>query len=143
MKCNSRDRSDAAAQRFLVNWFERNLELIDQYQPDMLWFDNGVDVRYLDALKLRVAAYYYNRAKAWGKDVSLSTCNESQTAAGSSVLILGSVRATRGGARRIAHLVGGRSRPVKVTGSWSARLLIVRVRPARQSVSARRWAGRV
>jgi alpha-L-fucosidase len=56
-----------------VNWFERNVELIDKYQPDILWFDNGVDIRYLDPLKLWVAAYYYNRAKEWGKEVSLST----------------------------------------------------------------------
>jgi alpha-L-fucosidase len=70
---NVADRSDAACEKFLVNWFERNVELIDKYQPDMLWFDNGVDQRYLDPLKLRVAAYYYNRAKEWGKEVSLST----------------------------------------------------------------------
>ena len=39
----------------------------------MLWFDNGVDQRYLDPLKLRIAAYYYNRAREWGKEVTLST----------------------------------------------------------------------
>jgi len=70
---NVADRSDAACEKFLVNWFARNVELIDKYQPDMLWFDNGVDQRYLDPLKLRVAAYYYNRAKEWGKEVSIST----------------------------------------------------------------------
>lgn len=67
------DRSDAACERFLVNWYERNVELIDKYKPDILWFDNGVDQRYLDPLKLRIAAYYYNRAHEWGKAVSLST----------------------------------------------------------------------
>ena len=67
------DRSDAACERFLVNWYARVVELIDQYQPDLLWFDNGIDIRYLDPLKLRVAAYYYNRAREWGKDVSLTT----------------------------------------------------------------------
>ncbi len=67
------DRSDAACEKFLVNWYERNVELIDKYQPDMLWFDNGVDQRFLDPLKLRIAAYYYNRAKEWGKEVTLST----------------------------------------------------------------------
>lgn len=66
------DRSDAAAKAFLVDWYERNVELIDKYQPDMLWFDNGVDPRFLDPLKLRVAAYYYNRARQWGKQVSIS-----------------------------------------------------------------------
>ena len=70
---NVADRSDAACEKFLVNWYARNVELIDKYQPDMLWFDNGVDQRYLDPLKLRLAAYYYNRAKQWGKEVSLST----------------------------------------------------------------------
>ena len=70
---NVADRSDAACEKFLVNWYARNVDLIDKYQPDMLWFDNGVDQRYLDPLKLRVAAYYYNRAKAWGKEVSIST----------------------------------------------------------------------
>jgi len=67
------DRSDAACERFLVNWYERVTELVDKYRPDLLWFDNGVDIRYLDPLKLRVAAYYYNRAKEWGKDVSITT----------------------------------------------------------------------
>jgi alpha-L-fucosidase len=70
---NVADRSDVAMTRFLTDWVNRNLELIDKYQPDILWFDNGVNLRVLDPLKLHVAAYYYNRAKTWGKDVTLST----------------------------------------------------------------------
>jgi len=70
---NVADRSDAALTRFLANWVDRNDELIDKYRPDMLWFDNGVNLRVLDPLKLRVAAYYYNRAREWGKEVSLGT----------------------------------------------------------------------
>ena len=58
---------------FLEEWLARCQEIIDKYQPDMLWFDNGVNTRSLDPLKLRLAAYYYNRAAQWGKDVSLST----------------------------------------------------------------------
>jgi alpha-L-fucosidase len=67
------DRSDAACEKFLSNWVAENVELIDQYQPDILWFDNGVNPRVFDPLKLKVAAYYYNRASEWGKAVSLST----------------------------------------------------------------------
>jgi len=70
---NVADRSDAAMTRFLTDWVNRNLELIDKYQPDILWFDNGVNLRVLDPLKERVAAYYYNRALEWKKQVSLST----------------------------------------------------------------------
>lgn len=67
------DRSDAACEQFLENWVAENVELIDQYQPDILWFDNGVNSRIFDPIKLKVAAYYYNRATEWKKDVSLST----------------------------------------------------------------------
>lgn len=70
---NYADRSNAAMKRFLVNWYERNVELIDKYQPDLIYFDNGVDQRHIDPLKLELAAYYYNRAKTWGKEVSFTT----------------------------------------------------------------------
>jgi alpha-L-fucosidase len=70
---NVADRSPEAMTRFLTDWVNRNLELIDKYQPDMLWFDNGVNLRVLDPLKEHVAAYYYNRAKQWGKQVSIVT----------------------------------------------------------------------
>jgi alpha-L-fucosidase len=65
------DRRPEALQRFLTLWVEKNYELIDKYHPDLLWFDNGINPRVLDPLKLRVAAYYYNRARAWGKEVSI------------------------------------------------------------------------
>jgi alpha-L-fucosidase len=70
---NVADRSDRAMAGFLADWTERNFELIDKYQPDILWFDNGVNLRVLDPLKLQVAAYYYNRARSWNRQVSIST----------------------------------------------------------------------
>lgn len=66
-------RNDEKLDRFLRLWIEKNFELIDRYQPDMLWFDNGINHRAFDTMKLKVAAYYYNRAAEWGKQVSLST----------------------------------------------------------------------
>lgn len=85
------DRSSLACQQFLVNWYERNVELIDQYKPDMLWFDNGIDQRYLDPLKLEVAAYYYNRAKSWGKEVSISAKKAAYAPAGTNINTIGSI----------------------------------------------------
>lgn len=70
---NVADRSPEAMTRFLTDWANRNFELIDKYQPDILWFDNGANLRVLDPLKTRIAAYYYNRAREWKKDVSIST----------------------------------------------------------------------
>jgi alpha-L-fucosidase len=104
------DRSDAACQKFLVNWVERNVELIDKYQPDMLWFDNGVDIRYLDPLKLWVAAYYYNRAAAWGREVSISTKKAAYAPSGDNIKTIGSIIDF--------EKIGGRSPAGIRPGSW-------------------------
>ncbi len=58
---------------FLNEWLRRGQELIDKYAPDLIYFDNGVNGRGFDSIKLQFAAYYYNRAAAWGKAVSLAT----------------------------------------------------------------------
>jgi alpha-L-fucosidase len=85
------DRSDTACKKFLVDWYERNVELINKYQPDILWFDNGVDQRFLDPMKLQIAAYYYNKAKTWRKDVSLSTKKAAYAPAGTNTQTIGSI----------------------------------------------------
>lgn len=88
---NYADRSDAAMERFLVNWYERNVELIDKYQPDLIYFDNGVDQRYLDPLKLKLAAYYYNRARGWGKQVSFTTKKAAFAPSGTNIKTIASI----------------------------------------------------
>ena len=107
---NVADRSDAACEKFLVNWYQRNVELIDKYQPDMLWFDNGVDIRYLDPLKLRIAAYYYNRASEWGKEVSISTKKAAYAPGGNNTNTIGSIIDF--------EKIGGRSPAGIRTGVW-------------------------
>jgi alpha-L-fucosidase len=107
---NVADRSDAACERFLTNWFARNVELIDKYQPDMLWFDNGVDQRYLDPLKLRIAAYYYNRAKEWGKEVSISAKKAAYSPSNNNTETIGSIVDF--------EKIGGRSPSGIRTGEW-------------------------
>ncbi len=68
------DQNDAPQSKaFLEEWLARCQELVDKYKPDIFWFDNGVNSRKLDSIKLRFAAYYYNRASKWGKAVSIST----------------------------------------------------------------------
>lgn len=65
---------------FLEEWLARCQELVDNYKPDIFWFDNGVNSRSLDSIKLRFAAYYYNRAASWGKAVSISTKSDAYLA---------------------------------------------------------------
>jgi alpha-L-fucosidase len=88
---NVADRSDEACKKFLINWAQRNVELIEKFQPDVLWLDNGVDIRYLDPLKLWIAAYYYNRAAEWGKQVSIVTKKAAFAPSGTNTQEIGSI----------------------------------------------------
>lgn len=65
------DRSPAARQKFNDMWVKKNYELIDKYQPDMIWFD-GLGGGASQEMRTSVAAYYFNRALEWGKAVSIS-----------------------------------------------------------------------
>ena len=58
---------------FQGDWLARVQELVDKYQPQLIYFDNGVNPREYDDVKLRAATYYYNRAAQWGKQVTLAT----------------------------------------------------------------------
>jgi alpha-L-fucosidase len=68
---NVADKSVAARTKFLHDWVAKRIETIDKYRPDMLWFDMSTDHSW-DPLKTYVAAYYYNRALQWGKQVCIS-----------------------------------------------------------------------
>ncbi|MDC7675590.1 alpha-L-fucosidase [Asticcacaulis machinosus] len=61
------------SEAFQEEWLLRTQEQIDKFQPDLLWFDNGINPRSLDPVKLRLAAYYYNSAETWGRPVTLTT----------------------------------------------------------------------
>lgn len=62
-----------ASSAFQEDWLARCQELADKYHPQLFWFDNGVNSRAYDDVKLKFAAYYYNAAAKWGKPVSIST----------------------------------------------------------------------
>jgi alpha-L-fucosidase len=68
---NVADRSEAARVKFMHDWVAKRIETIEKYRPDMLWFDMNTDHSW-DPLKLRVAAYYFNRAREWNKQVGIS-----------------------------------------------------------------------
>jgi alpha-L-fucosidase len=67
------EHNDKRLQKFLEDWVAKNDELIDQYQPDLIWYDNGLNGRQFDPLKTKVAAYYFNRAREWHKEVTFQT----------------------------------------------------------------------
>jgi len=59
---------DKPSKEFVDKWLAKTREVIDEYQPDMLWFDFGL--RYvLERYKREFLAYYYNKAEEWGREV--------------------------------------------------------------------------
>ena len=49
-------------------WYDKLAEVIDGYQPDLLWQDFNLS-RVDESRRLNFLAYYYNKAVAWNKDV--------------------------------------------------------------------------
>jgi len=56
-------------------WLIKLKEVIDRYQPDQIWFDFGLG-KIPDSYKQKMAAYYYNHEKIWGKPVIITRKNE-------------------------------------------------------------------
>ncbi|MBN2155140.1 MAG: alpha-L-fucosidase [Candidatus Lokiarchaeota archaeon] len=63
-------RQDPPNKEFLDNWFTKIKEVIDNYQPDLMWFDFGLG-RINDIYRKKMVAYYYNKAENWGKEVEI------------------------------------------------------------------------
>lgn len=57
---------------FLEDWLARLVELIDKYQPQLIWFDWWIEQKPFEAYLQRMAAYYYNRGLEWGKGVAIN-----------------------------------------------------------------------
>ena len=49
-------------------WLAKLKEVIDQYQPDIMWFDYVLDT-IPESRRLEYCAYYLNEAEKWGKEV--------------------------------------------------------------------------
>ncbi|MEO1448191.1 MAG: alpha-L-fucosidase [Bacteroidota bacterium] len=62
-------------QEFLDMWWNRTTEIIDKYQPDILWFDFYIDNPEFVPYHPQLAAYYYNNGLEWNKEVVLQTKN--------------------------------------------------------------------
>lgn len=52
-------------------WFGTLKEVIDNYQPDLIWFDTWLDLIPWEK-RFQFAAYYLNSAEEWGKDVMIT-----------------------------------------------------------------------
>lgn len=58
-------------EEFLHDWLIRTCELIDSYQPKILYFDWWIQHEAFKPYLLKLAAYYYNRGVEWGTPTAI------------------------------------------------------------------------
>ena len=59
-------------EEWLTDWMVRTCELIEKYQPKVLYFDWWIQNYAFKPYLKKIAAYYYNLAAQWGVEVSIN-----------------------------------------------------------------------
>ena len=59
------------SEEFLQDWLVRTVELIDKYQPQLLYFDWWIQHEAFKPYLRKLLAYYYDQGVKWGKDVAV------------------------------------------------------------------------
>ena len=57
---------------FLQDWLARTCELVDKYEPQLVWFDWWIEEPAFAPYLQRFAAHYYNRGAQWGRGVAIN-----------------------------------------------------------------------
>ncbi len=68
--------SKGASQEWLEDWLVRTCEIIDKYQPQIIYFDWWIHNHSFKPYLKKLAAYYYNRAEEWQKEVTINYKHE-------------------------------------------------------------------
>lgn len=63
-------------EEFLTDWLCRCCELVDKYQPRLIYFDWWISHKSVEPYLRKFAAYYYNRAAEWGEGVVINYKHE-------------------------------------------------------------------
>ena len=62
---------EGASEEWMDDWMVRTCELIDKYQPKIIYFDWWIQNQCYKPYLKKIAAYYYNRAEEWGEEVTI------------------------------------------------------------------------
>ncbi len=62
---------------FLDDWLARACELVDEYKPQLIWFDWWIEQPVFQPYLQKFGAFYYNRAAQWKKEVVINYKNKS------------------------------------------------------------------
>jgi alpha-L-fucosidase len=58
--------------QFLDDWLARACEIVDRYEPQLMWFDWWIEQPAFEPYLRSFASYYYNRAREWNRGVVIN-----------------------------------------------------------------------
>ncbi|PHN02782.1 alpha-L-fucosidase [Flavilitoribacter nigricans] len=73
-------------EQFNREWYDRIVEVVDKYEPDLVWFDNKMDI-IDEKYRLKFLSHYYNAGNRQGREV-VATYKFTDFQPGSAVLDL-------------------------------------------------------
>ncbi len=71
----AREESETPSPEYMNDWLLRNTELINNYQPQLFWFDWWIEQPAMDPYRKSFAASYYNKGLEWNKGVVVNYKN--------------------------------------------------------------------
>jgi len=83
-------KGEKPSQEFFDEWKAKIIEVIDKYQPDLVYFDSKLDT-ISERHRQETLCYYYNKQVEWGKEVSV-TYKGKQLPVGAGILDMERVR---------------------------------------------------
>lgn len=71
----AREESETPSAEYMNDWLLRNTELVNNYQPQLFWFDWWIEQPAMDPYRKSFAASYYNKGLEWNKGVVINYKN--------------------------------------------------------------------
>jgi len=73
----AREENETPSPEYMNDWLLRTTELINNYQPQLFWFDWWIEQPAMDPYRKSLASYYYNKGIEWNKGVVINYKNVS------------------------------------------------------------------
>jgi len=71
----AREQNETPSPEYMNDWLMRNLELVDNYKPQLFWFDWWIEQPAMDPYRKSFASYYYNKGIEWNEGVVINYKN--------------------------------------------------------------------
>jgi len=73
----AREENETPSAEYMNDWLLRNTELVNNYQPQLFWFDWWIEQPAMDPYRKSFASFYYNKGLEWNKGVVVNYKNVS------------------------------------------------------------------